>query len=98
MPHSPSGSGCMAPPMSPWPSLMMSMNSPTVEAQHHGPPHIRVVEGRRIAVDDQVAADPAWRHLADRAGLLALDVLGQRQSCRDPIELPGDESEVCRRA
>jgi hypothetical protein len=48
---------------------------PAVKAQHHGPSHIRVVKGRRIAVDDQVAADPARGHLADRTGLLARDVL-----------------------
>jgi len=46
-----------------------------VQAQRHCPSHIRVVERRRIAVDDQVAANPARGHLTDRPGRLVLNVL-----------------------
>src|SRR5262249_15681184 len=51
----------------------------------------------RIAVDDHVAADAAGRHLANRSGRLALDLLQQRERRGDPIELARDEGEVCRR-
>src|ERR1700738_5273362 len=46
-----------------------------VEAQRHGPPDLRVVEGRDLAVDDQVSAGVERRGLADRLRRLALDVL-----------------------
>jgi hypothetical protein len=44
-----------------------------VEAQRYCPSHIHVVERRRVAVDDQVAADAARHHLANRLGRLPLD-------------------------
>jgi hypothetical protein len=55
----------MTPPTSPWPSLMMSMKALLVQAQGHRPSHVRIVERRGIAVDDQVAADATRRYLAN---------------------------------
>jgi hypothetical protein len=49
-----------------------------VEAQHHRPLDFRIVEGRLVAVDDQVGTGIARRQVADRLGRLALDVLEQR--------------------
>src|SRR5215813_6619722 len=45
-----------------------------VETQRYCPPHLRIVEGRRIAVDDQVAADAARRHLTNHLRRLAFDI------------------------
>jgi hypothetical protein len=36
-----------------------------IETKRHRPPHLRVVEGWRIPVDNQVTPDPARRDLAD---------------------------------
>src|SRR5215469_9592882 len=98
MPHSPSGSGCMTPPISPWPSLMMSMNALRSRLSAMARRISGLSKGGASRLMIRVPADPARRHLADRAGLLALDVPRQRQSCRGPIELTGDKREVRRRA
>ena len=54
------------------------MNALRSSAQRHRPAEIGVVEGRLIAVDDQVAADVGCRHVADRLRRLALDILQLR--------------------
>ena len=60
-----------------------------------------IVERRRLAVDDQVHADAALAHGADRLGRVVPDVLQQRH--RDVggeghVELAGDERQHARRA
>ena len=63
-----------------------------VEAQRHRAPQFGIVEGRRLAVDDQVAVDGARVFIADRARHLALDV-GQiwRRQPAGQVEFAGDE-------
>src|SRR6516162_5895624 len=46
-----------------------------VQAERHGPPKFRVLKRQRVPVDDQVAADVVWRHLADRSGRLVPNLL-----------------------
>lgn len=50
-----------------------------VEAQRHRPPQVRVVEGRRVAVDDHIAAVVGRKYLADRLRRLLLDVRQLRE-------------------
>jgi hypothetical protein len=52
---------------------------------------------RSIAVDDEIAADPARGHLADCFGGLAPDLLEQWDRQGDPIKFTSDEGEFRRR-
>ena len=55
-----------------------------VERERHCPPQIGIVEGRQIAVDDQIAGDVCREHLADCVRRLARDVL-QLRDCNPEI-------------
>src|SRR5262245_7849806 len=76
IPQTPSGGGCIAPPMSPWPSSKMSAF--TVDGHRQRPADIRVIERRLVPVDNKVDADIGRPHLADRFGRLALHLLEKR--------------------
>ena len=72
-----------------------------VESERHRAPQIRIVEGRLLAVDDQIGADAAGRQIADRVGPLVLQIMAQRYrqgAGEGQFEFPGDEGEQCGRA
>src|SRR6516162_8772617 len=86
MPHTPSGGGCMTPPMSPCPSVRMSMNALRSRLSDAPP------------FDNQIAGNVGRNHLADGLRRLFLDVVHLRD--RDPeidVVLSGDEREEPRR-
>jgi hypothetical protein len=75
MPHTPSGGGP--------PDGALSVNDNIdeclpVDRQGHGPPQIRIVEGRSFPVHDHIARDVSHEHVADRLRHLVLDVLQLR--------------------
>ena len=101
MPHTPSGGGCIDAA-----DIALAFADDVdeglaVEAQRHRPPHLRVVEGRHVAVDDQVAADIGRDQLADRLRRLALDVAAAAGStCRTAkvmSNLPATKARIARR-
>jgi hypothetical protein len=69
-----------------------------IEAQRHRPAQFEIVERRHGAVDNQVAAVVVHHHVADRLRRLALDVLQQRDTHPDQIELAVNEGQRPRRS
>ena len=66
-PTDPPGGGCIAAPRKPCPSVRMSINALRSSAQRHCPPQLGIVEGRLLAVDDQIGADAARRAISQIA-------------------------------
>src|ERR1700719_2445057 len=95
MPHSPSGGGSMAPPMSPCPPLSTSMKDlrsrvSAIARRRSG------VERGCVSIDDQRAADISRPQLANRLRRLDLDVLQQWDGHlvgKSHVELSRDESQ-----
>src|SRR5215472_9833849 len=72
-----------------------------VQCQRHRAPEIHIVEGRHVAVDQEIAAAVRRPELADRVRRLALDIFQQRDAHDvgpGHVELAGDETEDRRRA
>ena len=87
--------------MSPWPSDENVDEALAVDRQLHCPADFRVVERRRLAIDEQVDRYRRLRQLADRVGHLALDVahrLHRDLVGKAHVELAGDKSERLGRA
>jgi hypothetical protein len=64
-----------------------------VKAQRHRPPELEFVEGRRRAVDQQVAAVVVHHHGADGLRCLDLHLFQQRHRHPQHVELAGDKGE-----
>ena len=67
-----------------------------VDRQLHRPADVRIVEGRSVAVDQQIECHRCRRHLADRIRRLALDVARRLQGDligEAHVELAGDKRE-----
>src|SRR3984893_11296666 len=70
-----------------------------VEGESHSMPQLRVIEGRLIAVDEQVAIDAAVRRqLADRVRPLAFHILQERYRhgvWEGHVQLAGNKRQCC---
>src|SRR5215510_11442728 len=86
MPHTPSGGGNIAPPISACPSERMSMKALRSNASAMARRRFWIIERRRAAVDDQSRRKVRRPHFADRLRHLALDVLEKRDSQREVRE------------
>ena len=73
------------------------MNAWRSRRERHRLPQFQLVERRRRAIDQEVAAVVVHHHVADRLRRLALQVLQQRDRGEDEIELAGGEGQEPRR-
>src|SRR6516162_5636474 len=98
IPQTPSGGGCIAPPMSPCPKVRTSMKAWWSYTERHRPPQLGVVKRRRGAIDQQGARQVGREHRADRLRRLARKIPQQRdRHPEDLIERTGDKSQDARR-
>src|ERR1700719_657280 len=93
IPHSPSGKGCMTPPISPWPSLMMSIKARRSMLSAIARRISGSLKGGLSRLIIRLRLMPPG-HFANRRGRPARDVLHQRDRGCDPIGLPSDEGQV----